>query len=142
MKNLNTTNIWAKLIFGNFCGFFPRICQEYPDGLQDDLQLIVNPLIQYFPYLQRTRDISIPRYLAFWIAKSDDLAEWFECLKFIALVQPSSAAAERVFYLLRTKFSDHQESTLEDYKACSVMMEFNRRSLVGVGSGNGSGSGQ
>ena len=132
-KHADQIKIWK------FCRLFsPEYVRTAEiESLRADLQHVLNPLIQYFPYLQRSLQtykahcVSSPDYpsiLAFWVAKRDDLPDWFECLKFIALVQPSSAAAERVFALLRAKFSSYQESTLEDYKACSVMMEFNRRS--------------
>ena len=37
-------------------------------------------------------------------------------------VQPSSAAAERVFSLLQISFTKRQQSSLEDYDSLSVMM--------------------
>ena len=41
------------------------------------------------------------------------------------LVQPSSAAAERVFSLLESSFSQRQSSALEDYISLSVMLQYN-----------------
>ena len=94
---------------------------EFYDCLKDSLQSykVCSAKFNYEKY---------PTILSFWIAKKDDLPDWYECMKFISLLQPSSAAAERVFAILRTKFSKQQESTLEDYKECSIMMEFNNRS--------------
>ena len=43
------------------------------------------------------------------------------------VVQPSSAAAERVFTLLSSSFGSRQESALEDYSQLSIMLQYNRR---------------
>ena len=43
----------------------------------------------------------------------------------VALIQPSSAAAERVFSILASSFGKQQESSLEDYIQLSVMMQYN-----------------
>ena len=40
------------------------------------------------------------------------------------LVQPSSAAAERVFSILR-RFTAQQQSSLEDYLELSIMLQYN-----------------
>ena len=39
------------------------------------------------------------------------------------LVQPSSAAAERVFSLLKSSFGDQQEAALQDYIETSLMLQ-------------------
>jgi len=48
-------------------------------------------------------------------------------VKQVLLVQPSSAAAERVFSLLSAAFSDQQDSALADYLQASVMLQYNKR---------------
>lgn len=52
----------------------------------------------------------------FWNDQKNILQSWFFCFQMIALIQPSSAAAERVFAQLRSTFDEQQESTLEDFK--------------------------
>ena len=42
------------------------------------------------------------------------------------LVQPSSAAAERVFSLLRNSFGERQQSSLQDYIETSIMLQYNK----------------
>ena len=42
------------------------------------------------------------------------------------LLQPSSAAAERVFSLLSNMFNKQQRSALEDYKETALMMRYNK----------------
>jgi len=45
-------------------------------------------------------------------------------------MQPSTAAAERVFSLLNSNaFGDLQENSLRDYIEASVMFRFNQRDL-------------
>ena len=49
------------------------------------------------------------------------LPYWSQACNFITLIQPSSAAAERVFSLLANSFNSNQESALEDYIQTSLM---------------------
>ena len=42
------------------------------------------------------------------------------------LLQPSSAAAERVFSLLSNGFKENQQNALEDYISTSVMLQNKR----------------
>ena len=42
------------------------------------------------------------------------------------LMQPSSAAAERVFSLLNNSFKGSQARALEDYIETSIMLQYNR----------------
>ena len=45
----------------------------------------------------------------------------------ILLLQPSSAAAERVFSLLSNSFKENQQNALEDYISTSVMLQYNSK---------------
>ena len=57
-----------------------------------------------------------------------DLPIWSSAAKQIFLVQPSSAASERVFSLLKAaSFKDQQESSLQDYVETSLMLQYNKR---------------
>jgi len=49
------------------------------------------------------------------------------CCQKILLVQPSSAAVERVFSLLNSGFGDQWEQSLQDYIEASVMLRYNKR---------------
>ena len=42
-------------------------------------------------------------------------------------VQPSSAAAERVFSLLENSFTKLQERSLQDYVSLSIMLQYNSK---------------
>ena len=67
--------------------------------------------------------------LDWWKAKEENnsLLKWVEAFKLVLLVQPSSAAAERVFSLLNNSFNTRQESASEDCIQLSVMMQYNNR---------------
>ena len=61
-----------------------------------------------------------------WERHMEDLPHWSTAFKLVLLVQPSSAAAERVFSLLQNSFSQRQSSSLEDYIETSLMLQYNR----------------
>ena len=48
-------------------------------------------------------------------------------MKKLVLVQPSSAAAERVFSLLVTMFGEQQHNALEDMIEAALMLRVNNR---------------
>ena len=45
----------------------------------------------------------------------------------LLLIQPSSAAAERVFSLLENSFTKRQERSLQDYVSLSIMLQNNSK---------------
>ena len=77
-------------------------------------------------YLTKAADIS-PDYdpLQWWRMNSTALPYWSAALRKILLVQPSSAAAERVFSLLNSSFNDRQYESLQDYIELSLMYQYN-----------------
>ena len=58
--------------------------------------------------------------IKWWKDHQNELPAWAEACKLVLLVQPSSAAAERVFSLLENSFSSSQTSALEDYISLSI----------------------
>lgn len=62
--------------------------------------------------------------LVWWAVHRDTLPHWVVLIRKLLLVQPSSAAAERVFSFLNT-LSAQQEGALEDYIEASVMIRYN-----------------
>ena len=62
--------------------------------------------------------------MKWWKSHEDNgqLPNWSQACKLVLLVQPSSAAAERVFSMLTNAFSPQQESSLENYIQLSVML--------------------
>ena len=49
------------------------------------------------------------------------------CQKKVLLVQPSSAASERVFSILSASFNEQQERAQSDYLQASLMLQYNKR---------------
>ena len=62
-----------------------------------------------------------------WKYHSADIPMWARSFWKIALIQPSSTAAERVFSLLQSSFGKQQEQSWEDYIQLSVIMQYNYR---------------
>ena len=78
-------------------------------------------------HLAKAMDVS-PEFdvLEWWRRNSDALPHWSSAAQKILVVQPSSAAAERVFSLLANSFGDRQENSLEDYIEASIMLQYNQ----------------
>ena len=64
--------------------------------------------------------------LEWWKDNSIELVYWSQVAQWVFLVQPSSAAAERVFSILN-RISDSQTNYLEDYVESTVMLHYNKR---------------
>ena len=82
----------------------------------------------------------LPRYIAladgvsmeverttWWKTHERELPKWSNACKLALLVQPSSAAAERVFSILSNCFRDQQMRSLEDYIETSVILQYNSK---------------
>ena len=69
-------------------------------------------------------DLSEMQKLAWWAGHSDTLPHWASLVRKLLLIQPSSAASERVFSLLAT-LSSQQDNALVDYIEASVMIRYN-----------------
>ena len=65
--------------------------------------------------------------LEWWESNEERMPNWASAFKKLVLVQPSSAAAERVFSLLSKSFSKLQTRSLEDYVQLSIMLQYNNR---------------
>ena len=94
---------------------FPFLRSEIP-ALKQELPL----------YQAAAQDIN-PSYdpLIFWKNHESDLPTWAKAARQVFLVQPSSAASERVFSLLRNSFGERQNSALQDYIETSLMLQYN-----------------
>ena len=63
--------------------------------------------------------------VAWWSSNSETLPHWSAVVNKVLLVQPSSAAAERVFSVMEPLFNKQQDSALEETVEASVMLSFN-----------------
>ncbi|CAB4023964.1 RNA-directed DNA polymerase from transposon BS [Paramuricea clavata] len=82
-------------------------------------------------YLAASTGVHNDDILAWWKRHEDVLPRWSREARKIFLCQPSSAAAERAFSLLKASFNEHvqQDSALEDYIETSLMLQYNGRGL-------------
>mmetsp|Transcript_38051 Transcript_38051/g.87092 ORF Transcript_38051/g.87092 Transcript_38051/m.87092 type:complete len:290 (-) Transcript_38051:97-966(-) len=61
-------------------------------------------------------------------AGSDDFPTWVAAARIVFAFTPNSAAAERVFSLLKSMFGDDQERALGDMLQAAIMLRYNKRS--------------
>ena len=96
---------------------FPCLSSMIP-ALKEELPL----------YIAAVEDID-PSYdpLLFWKRHESHLPNWSKAARIVLLVQPSSAASERIFSLLRNSFGERQHSALQDYIEASLMLQYNNR---------------
>ena len=90
------------------------------DGLKEELP----------SYLAKAEDVQVmgnTEVLLWWKKHAEELPKWSSAACQVALVQPSSAAAERVFSLLKASYGPQQEQTLQDHIECSLMLQYNRK---------------
>ena len=65
-------------------------------------------------YQAKAADVSEPfSSLKWWMSNTAELPCWSAAARKVLLVQPSSAASERVFSLLKASYRDQQGSTLQ-----------------------------
>ena len=90
--------------------------------------ILVNLKSELPSYLAKAADIDAQTDpLVWWKAHDADLPHWSTAAADILLVQPSSAAAERVFSLLKASFGPQQDVTLNDCIQTSLMLQYNDR---------------
>ena len=95
---------------------FPFINDDHLRGLKDELPV----------YLSKCADTDgdfCP--LEWWRRTSADIPTWSACARKVLLIQPSSAASERVFSMLKASFHEQQDSSLQDYIESSLMLQYN-----------------
>jgi len=93
-----------------------------------DSQTIVDSLKTELPaYIAAAAGVSTEiDPISCWKNHATELPNWATAFRAVILVQPSSAAAERVFSILQ-RFTAQQESSLEDYIELSVTLQYNNR---------------
>ena len=68
--------------------------------------------------------------LKWWNRHKSELPLWSSSCRSVLLIQPSSAAAERVFSLLENSFKEQQTLALEDYVESSLILCITRESFL------------
>ena len=92
---------------------FPFFSSSEIDELEQELPIYLAKVIDLSPETQ---------CLDWWKRNEHTLPFWSNAAKRVFLVQPSSAASERVFSLLNSSFSSQQQSSLQDYIETSLML--------------------
>ena len=104
--------------------------------------LHVNAL-QIIPFFKNEELEKLKAELPSYLAKADDISDnldplqwcklnasvlshWSNTVRKVLAIQPSSAAAERVFSLLNSGFSDLQYNSLKDYIEASFMLRYHQ----------------
>ena len=99
--------------------------------------------MQSFPFLQESvpqLQAELPTYLAAikdvelttdeqkleWWSRQTEVPGWSAAVSKLLVVQPSSAASERVFSLMSTLFNKQQEHALESTIEAALMLRFNQ----------------
>ena len=95
----------------------------------DVIQSLKDELPDYIAKANYTPDVfdDLTDTLPWWKATAQDLPCWAAAVQKMVFVQPSSAAAERVFSMLVTMFGDQQHEALEDYLEAALMLRINSR---------------
>ena len=87
---------------------------------------ILSGLTEEHPaYIAKCNEIGSVSDIDWWRMNSEHLPKWSACVRQILLIQPSSAAAERVFSLLTSSFTEQQIHSLNDYIETSIMLQYN-----------------
>lgn len=115
--------------------FNPSKVQEMQPTSQDIYQLsslpflapVVAQLQEELPaYMAASQDTDPSKVKEFWLNHKDKVPTWFRAHRKILLVQPSSAASERVFSILNNTFKSQQQLCLQDLVETSTMLQYNR----------------
>jgi len=85
--------------------------------------LCINLLFPLGLWLQQ-QHLTLVNKLQWWYNHESDLPEWSTAFKVALLIQPSSAAAERVYSLLPNCFMERQTIFMEE---TSVMVQYNNQ---------------
>ena len=67
--------------------------------------------------------------LLFWKNYGKEFPAWAEAMKIVGSFTPNSAAAERVFSLLKLMFGNTQMSALMDMIQAALMLRYNKRQV-------------
>ena len=86
-------------------------------------------LVDVAAYLAASEDKSLDYDTAtFWKTHRSSLPTWATALSKVLLVQPSSAAPERIF----STFGDQQYRSLQGYIEASLMLQYSKRKWTGT----------
>ncbi len=112
----------------------PHLSTEHKDGMRREFEKYKQCVTTYIDKIP-CDDFSMSNlnklFMAdnklwiFWREHSIELPFWYKTAEHFALIATSSASVERVFSLYDGKFTDKQQSALQDYKEGAVMVHAN-----------------
>lgn len=92
---------------------------------------IINGLKAELPvYLAAAEHVNVlneEQKVEWWHRQEELRPGWATAVKQVLLIRPSSAAAERVFSILKASFNEQQDCAVVDYMEASVMAQYNKR---------------
>ena len=91
--------------------------------------VILNLKAELAEYLGLAVGVTKIDILEWWLKNEEKLPHWAAAYKKIILCQPSSAATERVFSIMKSSFNSEQNLALEDYMEVSLMLQYNKKRL-------------
>jgi protein-arginine kinase activator protein McsA len=113
--------------------FMKYLDSAVPGGVDRTINRLTEELPRYLQlaagYIHQPQDILSKQARDlndWWIQIVNDLPAFKSVYNCGLLLQPSSAAAERVFSMIRCMFDDRQEGALIDYKEGAVMTRYNQ----------------
>ena len=79
-------------------------------------------------YLSKAFAVSPSTDIILWLKNhSTEPPHWSDAVCKVLLVQSSSAAAERVFSIVKSSFGPQQDRSLQDYVQSSLMLQYNKK---------------
>ena len=123
-------------ILGNHADYIDKLCEM--EFFRPSKTALLSELPTYLRLVAEWRQSHLPAAAAAGgVEPSDvDLLAWFKerqlhlphfskCAKIAALMQPSSAMAERAFSTMRSLFDEQQTGALGDYRSAATMLSYN-----------------
>ena len=96
-----------------------------------DSNHVINGLITELPnYVAAAQNVTMAceeDKVQWWRQHSDRSPHWSFAVMKVILVQPSSAAAKRIFPIINSSFNDSQDHALVDYIQACAMLQYNKR---------------
>eukprot|EP00966_Prymnesium_polylepis_P124554 2880804-Prymnesium_polylepis.2 len=96
----------------------PQILQELPDYISAARDFTID---------HKDVDVFTKGVLEWWASNSSKFSAWAEAARIVFSFTPNSAAAERVFSLLKMFFGSECDTALADVIQATLMLRYNKR---------------
>ena len=126
--------------------FDPSFAAQHVDAVWVDALAAIPPLAEHVPALKQELPVYLTKcvgaafdhddpkaftegVLLFWRNHGTACPTWALAMRIVGSFTPNSAAAERVFSLLKSMFGDEQMSVLADMIQAALMLKYNGRKV-------------